>query len=214
VKTPDTARLSASEPGWRELPERRFSPEFLDLRERVFAWLAGYYDGEHLTRAGDWMLVLDPDAPEHLVLAALTHDLERAVPGGPVLDKASSPWDDVAYNTAHCERSADVVSAWLERQGAPPQLVERVRRPIREHEFGGSPEGDLMQAADSISFLEVNGGLVSSWVLNGECSAAKAREKLDWMLDRVRLPRGRELAAPYHQQAVAELERRVAGVES
>ena len=198
------------EPAPRALPDRPFSAEFLELRERAFAWLADYYDGEHLTRAGDWMLALDPSAPEPLVLAALTHDLERAVPGGPVLDKATTPWDDLTYNRAHCERSAVVVSQWLERQGAPPGFVEAVQRPILEHEFGGSPQGDLMQAADSISFLEVNGGLVSSWVLQGECSAAKARQKLDWMLDRIRLPRGRELAEPYHRRSVGELGRRTA----
>jgi hypothetical protein len=205
-----TAPVVPSEPGWRELPARPFTAAFLDLRQQVFEWLATYYDGEHLSRAGDWTLVLDPQAPEHLVLAALTHDLERAVPGGPILDKARMPWDDVGYNTAHCQRSADVVSDWLECRGAPRELVEGIRQPIREHEFGGSPEGDLMQAADSISFLEVNGGLLGGWVLNRECSAQKAREKLDWMLDRVRLPHGRELARPYHRWSVAELERRVA----
>lgn len=203
-----TARICPAEPERRALPERTFSPEFVRLRQRVFGWLDGYYDGEHLTRAGDWMLVLDRYAPERLVLAALTHDLERSVPGGPVLDKANTPWDDVTYNREHCERSAAIVSEWLAQQGATREFVEGVRQPIREHEFGGSPEGDLMQAADSISFLEVNGPLVSSWVLKGECSLEKAREKLDWMLERVRLPRGRALAGPYHERAVRELDHR------
>jgi hypothetical protein len=209
VNGAEALRLNRTEPRWRELPERPFSPEFLDLREQIFSWIADYYDRDHLTRAGDWMLALEPNAPEHLVLAALTHDLERSAPGGPIFDKATTPWDDVAYNNAHCERSAIIVSEWLERQGAPREFVEGIRQPIREHEFGGSPEGDLIQAADSISFLEVNGGLVSSWVVNGECTAEKARQKLDWMLGRIRLKRARDLARPYHERSVAELTRRL-----
>jgi hypothetical protein len=206
-----TNPATAFEPAWRALPAREFSLAFIELRARIFEWLADYYDGDHLTRAGDWLLVLDPGAPEWLVLAALMHDLERSVPGGPVLDKAAMAWDDAAYNRAHCERSAVVASDWLARQGAPPELVENVRRPIREHEFGGSPEGDLVQAADSISFLEVDGGLVTSWARDGECSPGKARAKLDWMLDRIRLEPARALALPYHRRSVEQLERALAG---
>src|SRR3954453_20278092 len=106
-------------PPWRALPERPFSPAFLDARARALDWIEDYYDREHLTRAADWMLVVAPDAPEHLVLAALMHDLERSVPGGPVLDLANPPWDDRAYNDAHTGRSAEIVSAWLLERDAP-----------------------------------------------------------------------------------------------
>lgn len=198
-------------PPFAQLPAiREFSESFLDLRRQVLQWLEPYYDREHLTRAGDWMLALEPNAPEYLVLAALTHDLERSVPGGPVIDKARTPWDDQTYNRAHCERSAEIVSAWFRAHGAPPEIVEGVRQPIREHEFGGSEEGDLMQAADSISFLEQNGPLVARWVLDGECSLAKGMEKLDWMRDRVRLKRAQPAVAAAHAGAVAELERLLA----
>jgi hypothetical protein len=198
--------LIGAEPAWRALPAgRSYSPELLRLREAAFGWLEPYYDRVHLTRASDWMLVLDPGAPDHLVLAALMHDLERSIPGSPVLDKAGVPWDDVAYNTAHTERSAAVVATWLTERGAPAGLVVAVQQPIREHEFGGSPEGDLMQAADSISFLEANGALVSTWVRDGECSEAKSEEKLRWMYERIRLERARPLAEPYLERSLAHL---------
>ena len=83
--------LIPEEPAWRVLPERAFGEPFLALREMIFGWIEDYYDREHLTRAGDWMLVVDPDAPEHLIIAALLHDMERKVPGGPVLDMAVVP---------------------------------------------------------------------------------------------------------------------------
>jgi hypothetical protein len=200
--------LSSVEPAWRALPEERaFSNEFMRLRRAAFEWLEPYYDRTHLTRAADWMLVLAPDAPEYLVLAALMHDLERSVPGGPVLDKANTAWDDVDYNTAHTHRSAEVVSGWLADHDAPAAFVEGIRRPIREHEFGGSPEGDLMQAADSISFLETNGELVSAWAVRGECSVEKSEEKLRWMYERIRLERARPWALPYLERSVGHLRR-------
>lgn len=202
--------LTAEEPCWRALPEREFTPEFLELRREVYAFIDDYYDREHLTRAGDWMLALAPDAPEHLIVAALLHDLERKVPGGPWLDMARDGWDDVAYNAAHTGRSAVVVPTWLLVQGAPEAWLEAVAQPIREHEFGGSPEGDLMQAADSISFLETNSELVASWARRGLCSREKAREKLLWMGERVRHPRGRELARAYQERALREFEERLA----
>ncbi|HEY6762630.1 MAG TPA: hypothetical protein VI318_24215 [Baekduia sp.] len=200
------AGLTAAEPAWRALPaDRTFGSEFLALRDAAFGWLAPYYDRVHLTRAADWMLVVAPDAPEHLVLAALMHDLERSIPGGPALAMATMPWDDKTYNDAHTGRSAAVVATWLVERGAPEELVVAVQQPIREHEFGGSPEGDLMQAADSISFLEANGALVSGWAQSGRCSAAKAEEKLRWMYERIRLERARPLALPYFERSVAQL---------
>jgi hypothetical protein len=190
--------------GW--LPEdREFSAEFHRLRAVAGDWMGDYYDRGHLERAADWLLALEPEAPEPLAIAALTHDLERLVPGGPVLDKAGMAWDDVAYNTAHCERSAEIVAGWLEAQGAPASFVEGIAIPIREHEFGGSPEGNLAQAADSLSWLEVNAPLAARWVERGECDLAKAEQKLDWMLDRIRIDRARAAARPMHETAVAQL---------
>jgi hypothetical protein len=196
--------LVPEEPAWRALPDRAFSPAFLSLREHAFSWVEPYYDREHLTRASDWLLVLAPDAPEHLVLAALLHDLERSVPGGPVLDLAATPWDDRTYNDAHTGRSAVIVARWLTDQGAPAEIVAGVAQPIREHEFGGSPEGDLMQAADSISFLETNSGLVAGWANGGRCTLEKAREKLRWMGDRVRHAEGRAIALAFQRRALEE----------
>jgi uncharacterized protein len=190
----------------------RFSEEFVELHGQARAWIEDYYDRDHLVRAADWLLALEPEAPEPLVLAALLHDAERSVPGGPVLDKAAEPWDDEAYNRAHCDRSAAVVAGWLVGKGASDRFVAGALA-IREHEFGGSPEGDLLQAADSVSFLEVNGPLVARWVTEGECSAEKGREKLRWMAERVRLERARPLASA--QLAVAlEVVDRAAGGEA
>lgn len=188
---------------------RSFSEEFLRLRQLALDWIHHDYDWKHLARTGDWMLALDPAAAESLVIAALTHDMERAVPGGPVLDKARLAWDDPVYNAAHCGRSAEVVARWLMHHGASERFVHGIRLPILEHEFGGSSEGDLIQAADSISFLETNRTLVARWIERGECSLEKGRAKLRWMCDRVRLERAREVARAQFERAVVEVDERL-----
>jgi hypothetical protein len=198
--------IHEEEPAWHALPDRQFSAAFLETRAAIHTWLGDYYDREHLTRAGDWMLVLDPDAPEHLVIAALLHDAERKVPGGPALEMDRVGWDDVEYNTAHTHRSAVVVPTWLLLHGAPLEWLTAVAQPIREHEYGGSPEGDLMQAADSISFLETNAPLVASWAVREMCTPEKARQKLRWMGERVRHERGREIARAYTARSLEDFE--------
>jgi hypothetical protein len=197
--------VSLGAPPVEWLPERPFSDEFLRLRAEALEWIRPYYDGEHLSRAADWLLAMEPATSEPLVLAVLTHDMERTVPGGPVLDKASMAWDDEDYNRRHCERSAEVVADWLRERGASHRFVEGVGVPIREHEFGGSPEGNLAQAADSLSWLEVNAQLAAQWVRRGECDLDKALGKLDWMYERIRIERAREPAAELHRNAVARV---------
>lgn len=195
--------LVPSEPEWRAPPtgsEPRV--QLLALRSRIYDWIEDYYDRDHLTRAGDWMLVLAPDAPDHLVIAALLHDMERSVPGGPVLDMATVPWDDRGYNDAHTSRSAEIVPGWLLDRGVASEIAHAVAQPIREHEFGGSAEGDLMQAADSISYLETNAELTAGWANAGRCTVDKARQKLLWMGDRVRHGPGREIALAYQRRSL------------
>ena len=206
------AALTSAEPGWRVTPANLGGSELMALRPVIFGWIEDYYDRDHLTRAGDWMLVLAPERPE-LVVAALLHDMERSVPGGPKLDMATTPWDDRAYNAAHTGRSAEIVPAWLAEQGASAALCAAVAQPIREHEFGGSPDGDLMQACDSISFLEANVELVASWANRGMCTVEKARQKLEWMGDRVRHERGREIVAAYTSRALDEFQAQLTALE-
>ncbi len=177
-----------------------------DLEQRAEGWIAGYSQAHHLIRTRYWVVELDPTADEALRLAALTHDIERHVPGGPVQDRAAAAWDDPAYLAAHSERSARIVSAWIREQGGAETLARDVEALIRVHELGGSPEADLLQAADSISFLETLAPVSAAWVRDGVCSADKAKEKLAWMYERIRVARARELARAHYEAALAAVD--------
>jgi hypothetical protein len=153
-----------------------------------------------------WLLRLDSAAPEPLLVAALTHDMERHFPGGTQPDKAAGAWDDAEYNAKHTRRSAEIVSGWLRAQGVSDLFVEQVKPPVLEHEFGGSPSGDLIQAADSLSFLDTNGKLVARWVLDGETTLEHGKRKLEWMYKRIRVPDAQPLARPLYEAALTAVE--------
>ena len=53
------------------------------LRDSAREWVRTNYQkgAQHLLQTEAWLLYLDPDASEALLLAAFTHDMERAFPG-------------------------------------------------------------------------------------------------------------------------------------
>jgi len=181
------------------------------LEDRARAWVAPYWNARHLERTLDWLLVLAPAASEALRLAALTHDIERHFPGGPEFEPGSMSPHDEGYRRAHSERSARIVGEWLEGEGAPEALVARVRELILVHEIGGGVEGDVLQAADSLSFLETNAALVRSWYTDGRCSAERAKAQHARMYERIRVERARELAVPLYEEALAAVDRAAKG---
>ncbi len=175
----------------------------MTLEEWALDWIEPYWNAEHLRRTRDWLLELDPNASEALRLAALTHDIERHFPGGPTSDLSVAPEEDMEYRHVHSERSARLVADWLRGQGADEVLVAEVARLIEAHETGGDRDEDLLQAADSLSFLEVNIDLPAKWAAEGRCSFERGLDQHRWMLERIRVPRARELAEPLYEKVVS-----------
>jgi Domain of unknown function (DUF4202) len=162
------------------------------------------YNRTHLLKTLDWLDRLQPEAPEAVRLAALMHDMERAF-GGP--DAIPIVMNSREYEEAHSNRSARIVGAWLREQKADEELVVRVESLIRVHEWGGSPDADLVQAADSLSFLETNVELMASFIESGKHAKPVIAAKIDQMYERIRVPEARTLARPMWEAAVARLTR-------
>ena len=84
-----------------------------DLMILARTWVIEHYGkhAQHLVKAEEWLKRIDPTASQVMLLATLTHDMERAFPGpdSPKQDPALGP-DDPVYNSAHSERSARIVS--------------------------------------------------------------------------------------------------------
>ncbi|HEY2656906.1 MAG TPA: hypothetical protein VGI55_14025 [Solirubrobacteraceae bacterium] len=175
-----------------------------ELVARAKAWVAeSHPHPRHLERTRDWLLRLEPGASDALQLAALLHDIERAVPQ---TEPHSQPdWSATDYNDWHQDRAMRVAAGWLAEQGADPVLLAETCALIRVHENGGWPGADLVQAADSLSFLEVQVDMFISLVRSGAIGADEADAKFRWMHERVRVPRARELSAPMLEDALAQL---------
>ena len=161
------------------------------------------YNRQHLLRALEWLDDLEPAASEAVRLATLTHDMERAFPGpdSPKLSRL----DDPEYNQLHCERSARIVTEWLRARQTPQPLIDDVEQLILAHETGGWPEADLVQAADSLSFLDTNVDLFLGFVRSGRFSATAVRWKFEHTYDRIKVPRARAIARPLVNDAVTRL---------
>src|SRR6266566_5179048 len=185
------------------------------LRDRAREWVCVYYEqgARYLLQTEAWLQRLQPEASEELLLAALTHDMERAFPGpdSPSLDPKQGV-DNPTYNTAHSERSARIVSVYLREQGASEECIEEVARLIRAHEYGGDGDENLVQAADSLSFLEVNVDVFLGWMDAGDerWNADAVDAKFTWMYERIQIQQARELAKPLYEEAMRKLKSRTA----
>jgi len=174
-----------------------------DEREAAaLAWIAPYTRAPHLRRTREWAAELCPDPPEALVLAALTHDMEEHFPDGPKYDPATQEPGDFEYRWQHSVRSAQLVEPFLHSHGASDALVAETETLILLHELGGDDVADVLQAADSLAFLETDAGRVAAWVREGVCSCDRAKAELRWYADRIRIPRARELARPLLERAL------------
>lgn len=180
------------------------------LFEKTKKWVEkNYFNADHLVRTVYWIKKLNPDASDALILAAITHDIERAFDEGrkpPSPEFKGAKWDDPVYNRWHSERSAKFVKEFLEKEEAGPKLIQKVIDLIKQHEFGGTPEADLLRDADSLSFLEINVPVFISMVPK-KLSKAEVREKLNYMFNRITGAKAKKSAKHLYDKSIAELEK-------
>ncbi|MDX6725040.1 MAG: hypothetical protein QOD44_4329 [Solirubrobacteraceae bacterium] len=175
------------------------------LLEPARAWVAEVHPhARHLLRTEHWALQIDPGARDELRLAAVLHDIERAFPDPAAPWVSWRDWRSPEYNRWHQDRCAGIASTWLSEQGAEPGPVAAL---IAVHEEGGWPEADILQAADSLSFLETMVPLVLRWPR--ESAEAKLADSVGRMAPG--MARARELAVPMLADAQRALEQASAG---
>ncbi len=126
-------------------------------KQRIRAVVAGSLvpeDARHAENTLDWLLRLKPDADEALQIAALGHDIERALDARKVKQADFPDYD--GFKAAHARNSAGILKEIMQNCGVPQDLASEVYSLVRRHETGGDPRADLIKDADSISFFEVN----------------------------------------------------------
>lgn len=126
-------------------------------KQRIRAVVAGSSvpeDARHAENTLDWLLRLKPDADDVLQIAALGHDIERAIEARKVKQADFADYD--GFKAAHARNSAEILKEIMEDCGVPQDLASEVYSLVCRHETGGHPHDDLIKDADSISFFEVN----------------------------------------------------------
>ena len=111
-------------------------------------------DPVHSKNTLNWLLKLKPDADQALQIAALGHDIERAIDQRKVRREDFEHYDQ--FKAAHAHNSAEILKEVMLNCGVEETLMEQVYDLVNRHEVGGDERSDLLKDADSISYFEVN----------------------------------------------------------
>ncbi len=112
-------------------------------------------DSIHSKNTLQWLLRLKPDADEGLQIAALGHDIERAIDERKVKRQDFEDYD--AFKRAHAQNSASILQELMLENGInDAKFINDVYNLVCRHEVGGDPRSDVLRDADSISYFDVN----------------------------------------------------------
>lgn len=112
-------------------------------------------DSIHSKNTLQWLLRLKPDADEGLQIAALGHDIERAIDEQKVKRQDFEDYD--AFKHAHARNSASILRELMLDNGiSDPKFIDDIYTLVCRHEVGGDPRSDVLKDADSLSYFDVN----------------------------------------------------------
>ena len=126
-------------------------------KQKIRAVIAGSQvpeDPRHADNTLEWLLRLTPDAGEALQLAALAHDIDRAIEESKIRRADFDDYD--AFKAAHARHGAELLRPILSACGVTRDIVDETCRLVTVHEVGGDAKADLLKDADSISYFDVN----------------------------------------------------------
>lgn len=160
---------------------------------------------KHFVQTVYWLKVLSPEADEALLVAAITHDIERAFRQKDVLEKKTSAgFTSIEFYRPHEERGAEIIADFLKHQNADDGFIERVKKLVSRHEEGGDDDQNLLKDADSVSFFETNVPLFLD-KKSLEIGKEKVKEKFDWMFNRITSEKAKQIAQPMYEKAISDL---------
>lgn len=111
-------------------------------------------DPLHAENTVEWVKRIYPKADEGLLLAALAHDIERAIAEKKVKRSDFSNYDK--FKEAHATNSARIVQEIMTLHGINNEFSNDVQQLVRLHEKGGNFRADILRDADALSFFEIN----------------------------------------------------------
>lgn len=155
----------------------------------------------HLERTLYWVKELKPDASEELLIAARSHDVERAF--NPEV-KDMKEYRTGAEQEKHEVEGGRIMFEFLVKEGYDLEKAKRVQELISRHEVGGDAEQNLLMDADSLSWLEVS---APKHIAKRTFSKEELEKKVAFMYDRISSKEAKDIAGKFYEEAIGMLEK-------
>jgi len=159
-------------------------------------------DISHHQRTVYWLKKLESKPSEALLIAGITHDIERAFYGD--WKKGSIKATDI---NKHQKQSAQIVADFLSKENADPELISRVKELISHHEIGGDREENVLCDADALAVLEQKGLRFVRKFKKMGLSNNLIKKRIDYYYSRIKSAPAQKLAYPWYQKALKIIER-------
>jgi hypothetical protein len=156
-------------------------------------------ENQHLVRTLYWIKELKADASEELLIAAVSHDIERAF-NTEARDKKTFNTDEEME--IHQVEGGRIMFDFLIDNSYDAAKAARVRELISKHEVGGDEEQDLLKDADSISWLEMS---APKHIGKQSFPKEELEKKVASMFQRISSSEAKEFAQPFYEEAVKML---------
>lgn len=135
-------------------------------------------DPIHSKNTLEWLIRIKPNSDIALQVAALGHDIERAIENRKVRRSDYRNYND--FKNAHALNSANLLREIMKDCKVDKKFIEDACDLVRYHEIGESERSNILEEADSISFFDVN--LPFYYKRN---SVKETRRRIFWGLERL-----------------------------
>jgi hypothetical protein len=153
----------------------------------------------HARRTAYWIKKLKPKADEALLIAGLTHDIERAFYGD--WKKGS---DNPRLLKKHQNLSATEIEKFLEKEGAEKNIIKRVKILVSHHEEGGDEDQNILCDADCLAYFEEK-ALRNAKKYKKEGRPQEMKKKLDYVCSRIHSLKAKKIVNKRYNKAMDEL---------
>jgi hypothetical protein len=166
----------------------------MDLYSKTVQFVDTSFGGKqrpHFERTVYWYEQFLPTITEAHKIAAYSHDIERAFRDE---DKTvPENYLDPVFLKNHQDGGVKIMTNFLKEEGASDEVISKVSHLISKHEVGGDEEQNALMDADSVSFFETNAEMFVTKKAPIE-GKEKVKEKLDWMFNRIKSEKAKNMA--------------------
>lgn len=155
----------------------------------------------HLKKTVYWIKTLKPNADEALLIAGISHDIERAYNGDWI--KGSTRRSALKK---HQDLSAERISEILKNFAADRKIIKRVSDFVSNHEWGGRGKKNLLKDADCISYFQTQSlRHIAKWRKEGK-TKKDIKKKFDYTYKKISSTKAKKICLPMYKKALAILE--------